>query len=68
MLEKFGFTTLAIAAIAYIVFLVIVSILAFPFGLIGLLVLTGVGALFLQVVLDRVNNTEDDYYSKNVDL
>ena len=27
----------------------------------------GFGLLFVQVVLDRLGNKEDDYYSKNVD-
>jgi Tfp pilus assembly protein PilW len=40
---------------------------AFPFGIIGLIVLTGVGVLFIKVLKDRLNNKEDDYYSKNVD-
>jgi hypothetical protein len=40
---------------------------AFPDGLIGLLILVAFGLLFIRVVLDRLKNKEDDFYSKNVE-
>jgi len=66
MLEKTGFSLLAIAAIAYLVLLVVVSILAFPVGLIALVALSGVALLFIKVLGDRLKNTDDDYYTNNV--
>ena len=42
-------------------------IAAFPWGLIGLVALLGVGLLFAKVLQDRLANKEDDYYSKNVE-
>lgn len=37
-----------------------------PYGLIGFVGLTGAGLLIAKVVRDRMNNAEDDYYSKNI--
>lgn len=67
-MEHTGLLLLGIAAIAYIIFLAVASIRAFPEGLIGLVVLGGSALLLLQVVKDRLNNEEDNYYSKNVDI
>jgi membrane protein implicated in regulation of membrane protease activity len=66
MMERVGFGLLLLGAIAYLVFLVAMLILAFPFGVIGLLFLTGIAILFVKVFQERVNNQEDDHYSKNV--
>ena len=68
MLEKIGWGLLASVAILYIIFLIAASVAAFPFGIIGLLVIGGCGFIFAQVVKDRVSSEEDAYYSKNVDL
>lgn len=66
-MEKTGLGLLAIVAIIYIIFLIVASVLAFPAGLISLLVIGACGLLFLQVLKDRLSNEEDDYYSKNVE-
>ncbi len=66
-MERLGYILLSIIAIAWILGMVAGMVAAFPFGLIGLIVLVGIGLLFAKVVKDRINNTEDDYYSKNVD-
>ncbi len=66
-MERIGYILLSIIAIAWILGMVAGMVAAFPFGLIGLIVLVGIGLLFAKVVKDRINNTEDDYYSKNVD-
>jgi hypothetical protein len=42
-------------------------IAAFPFGIIGLIGITGLGFLLAKVIKDRLGNKEDDYYSDNVD-
>jgi F0F1-type ATP synthase assembly protein I len=39
----------------------------FPFGLIGLVAIVGVGALLIKVIKERRSNAEDDHYSKTVD-
>ena len=54
-------------ALTYVVALIAGLIVAWPFGLIGLVVLAAVGALFIKVLRDRLHNAEDDYYSRNVD-
>jgi hypothetical protein len=66
MLEKAGWAMLASVGLIYLVILVVVSILAFPVGLIGVLALGGCGLIFVHVLRERLNNEEDDYYSKNV--
>ena len=66
-MERIGYILLSIIAIVWILGVVAGMVAAFPFGLIGLIVLVGIGLLFAKVVKDRINNTEDDYYSKNVD-
>jgi hypothetical protein len=66
MLEKVGWALLASVGLIYLVMLIVVSILAFPVGLIGVLALGGCGLIFVHVLRERLNNEEDDYYSKNV--
>ncbi len=66
-MERTGYILLSIIAVAWISGMIAGMVAAFPFGLIGLIVLAGIGFLFAKVVKDRVNNKEDDYYSKNVD-
>jgi hypothetical protein len=66
MLEKVGWALLASVGLIYLVMLIVVSIFAFPVGLIGVLALGGCGLIFVHVLRERLNNEEDDYYSKNV--
>jgi hypothetical protein len=66
MLEKVGWALLASVGLFYLGLLIVVYILAFPVGLIGLLALGGCGLIFVHVLRERLNNEEDDYYSKNV--
>ena len=42
-------------------------IATFPFGLIGLLLIAGVGILLIKVLKERMKNKEDDYYSREID-
>ncbi len=65
--EKVGFTCLGVLAILYTLAIVVGTIVVFPFGLLGLVALIGIGALVIKVLKERINNKEDDYYSKNVD-
>ncbi len=65
-LEKLGWGLLAILGILYLIFVVVVSALAFPTGLLSLVGMLTFGFIFLHVLRERLNNSEDDYYSKNV--
>ena len=67
MAEKIGFGLLITVVIIYLIAMIAGMILAFPFGIIGLLLIVGFGILFVKVIVDRLNNEEDDYYSKTVD-
>ncbi len=65
--EKVGFTCLGVLAVLYVLAMLAGIILAFPFGLLGLVALLGIGALVVKVLKERIGNEEDDYYAKNVD-
>jgi hypothetical protein len=65
--ERWGYSLLAIIAAVYLVAMFVGMIAAFPFGLIGLLLIAGIGVLLVKVIKERMNNREDDYYSKEID-
>lgn len=65
--EKIGYGCLGLLAVCYIIALLIGAIAAFPFGLILLVALLGIGALIIKVIKERLASQEDDYYSKNVE-
>lgn len=67
MLERLGYFFLVIALLVWIYLLIKGLIQAIPEGIIGFIVITGLGLLFLKVVRDRLRNKEDDYYDKNVE-
>ena len=64
--EKIGYVCLGLVTVVYVVAMVIGMITMFPFGLIGLLLILGVGVLLLKVLKERLANEEDDHYSRNV--
>jgi len=66
-LEKIGYSCLGVVAVVYLIGMLAGMIAIFPFGLLGLVVLFGIGALLIKVLKERINNKEDDYYSKKVD-
>jgi hypothetical protein len=66
-MEYIGYVFLAIVALIWIIALFIGMIAAFPYGLIGLIAIIGVGFLFAKVIKDRLENKEDDHYSDNVE-
>ena len=66
-MERIGYVLLSIVAAGWLIAILAGMIVAFPFGLIGLIVILGIGFLFAKVVKDRIENKEDDYYSENVD-
>jgi len=65
--EKIAYVCLGAVAVLYLSAMVVGMIAAFPFGLIGLIALLGVGVLFVKVLKERFRNKDDDYYSKTVD-
>ncbi|MGB5426198.1 MAG: hypothetical protein WBN95_05360, partial [Gammaproteobacteria bacterium] len=65
--EKWGYSLLAIIMIIYMVAMFIGMIAAFPYGLLGLLFVAGLGILMVKVLKERMRNKEDDYYSREVD-
>ncbi len=65
-MEKAGYVLLGIVVLVYIIALFIGLIAAMPWGIIGLIAIAGIGLLFMKVLTDRLENKEDDYYSKNV--
>lgn len=67
-MEYLGYALLAIVAIAWITVVIAGLIIAWPWGIIGLIGILGIGTLLLKVLQDRISNKEDDHYSDNVDL
>ena len=65
--EKIGYSCLAILALIYVVVMLFGAIAAFPFGVLILIGMLGVGALLVKVIKERLASKEDDYYSKNVE-
>ena len=65
--EKIGYLCLGLVAVCYVIAMFIGMVAAFPFGLIGLIAIVGVGALLIKVIKERLNNAEDDHYSESVD-
>lgn len=65
--EKIGYILLGILAALYVVAMLVGMLAAFPYGLIGLLALTGIGVLFIKVIKERLANKEDDHYSNSVE-
>ena len=66
-MENIGYILLGIVAVIWIIAVIIGVIVAFPFGLIGLLAILGFGFLFAKVIKDRLENKEDDHYSETVE-
>ena len=66
-MEKIGYVLLAIVALCWLVAMLVGMIAAFPYGIIGLVAIVGIGFLFAKVVKDRLANKEDERYTKNVD-
>lgn len=66
-MKQLGFGLLGLSALLYVVVLVVMLVLALPIGIIGLTALLGLGLLFIQVLRERLNNPEDDYYSRTVE-
>ena len=66
-MEYIGYILLGIVAVIWLIAIVVGIIVAFPLGIIGLIAILGIGFLFAKVIKDRLDNKEDDHYSKTVD-
>ena len=66
-MEKVAYGILLVLAAAWLIFMVLGTIAAFPWGLLGLMGFVAIGLLFAKVVRERLANRDDDYYAKNVD-
>lgn len=66
-MEYIGYVFLVIVALIWIIALFIGMIAAFPYGLVGLIAIIGIGFLFAKVIKERLENKEDDHYSDNVE-
>ena len=64
--QKIGYILLGIVFIIYCIAIFVGLIVVFPWGIIGLIAILGIGLLFIKVLSDRLSNKEDDYYEKNV--
>lgn len=67
-MEVIGYIFLGIFAVCWLIATFKGMIAAFPFGVIGFIAIIGFGFLFARIVKDRLENKEDDHYSKNVDI
>lgn len=65
--EKIGYSCLGLVALCYLLAMFVGVIAAFPFGILILIGIVGVGALLIKVLRERLASTEDDYYDKNVE-
>lgn len=65
--EKVGYSALGFVAFCYLLAMFVGVIAAFPYGLLLLVGIVGVGALLIKVIKERLNSDEDDYYEKNVE-
>lgn len=66
-LERTAYAILIALFLVWLVAMIAGMIAAWPFGVLGLLALLAFGLLAIKVLRERLNNREDDYYSKNVD-
>ncbi|MCG8355704.1 MAG: hypothetical protein MI920_09055 [Kiloniellales bacterium] len=66
-LETLAYVLLGLGVAVWALILLTGLIAIFPFGLIGLLVIAGLGLLFIKVLRERLANKEDDHYAKNVE-
>ncbi len=66
-LEKVAYALLGFVSLLYLAVMVAGLVAAFPWGIVGLIAIVGIGLLLIKVIRERIRNSEDNYYSKNVD-
>lgn len=65
-MKNVGFGVLALAAFLYLILFIAMMVMAFPYGVIGLLALSGAAILLWVALRERWSNTEDEHYIKHV--
>jgi hypothetical protein len=66
-LEKIAYALLGFVSLLYLAVMVAGLVAAFPWGIVGLIAIVGIGLLLIKVIRERIRNSEDNYYSKNID-
>lgn len=66
-METLAYAILLVVAILWLIGIIAGMVAAFPFGIIGLVVIFAIGLLFVKVLKQRLESKEDDYYSKKVE-
>ena len=66
-MEKAGYLFLLVVLLGYICLMVFGFIVAWPYGILGFVLLIGLGLLFTKAMRDKIGNEEDEYYKKNVE-
>jgi predicted lipid carrier protein YhbT len=66
-MEKTAYVILAVAALAWVIAMIVGMVAAFPVGLIGLVLLLAFGLLFAKALRDRIGKSRDDRYSRDVE-
>jgi len=65
--EKTAYIILLLVTLVWLVAMVVGMVAAFPMGLIGLVVIVGLGLLFVKAIKERLSNSKTDRYSKEVE-
>jgi len=65
-MERIGYIILITVAILWLALVIYGMVEAFPFGIIGILAIAGIGVLLIKVVQDKAKNKEDKHYSDTV--
>ena len=65
-METLAYAILLIVAIIWLIAMIAGMVAAFPFGLVGLVIIFAFGLLFIKVIKQRIESREDDYYAKKV--
>lgn len=66
-METLAYAILLVVAILWLIGIIAGMVAAYPFGIVGLVVIFAVGLLFIKVLKQRIENKEDDYYQKEVE-
>lgn len=67
-MEKIAYIILLIVVICFVIGMFAGLIALLPYGLPALIIIIGFGLLFIKALKERLQNKEDNYYSKNVKL
>lgn len=65
-MEKLGYALIGSVVLLWVVGMIVGLIAILPYGLVGLVALTGGGLLLAKVIKDRLTSEEDTYYDKNI--